>query len=747
MNVIHYDQMVCASSQKSIVSGASGFGVRTKSNGIPNAEAEELYLKSGVNYLLPVSMMATMESIESHPQMEDFYPCQFTYKSVKLRSGEVYYIVARTFYVGIEYGYFARTQSDCRAGSNYIAHLLVFRDQPPVWVVAAALEQRLFLPHNTICTPDNEEICRLLLGEPIVLDTGELDKIYPAPVWGIEAAWLTIALMQAYKNIKMGAEIKSIIFMVNHEHTKNLLTIFGELPVQLTQNVYFQANTLLFSAVPEGLQMIWVNEKSTIPVEDENHITVNLLLLEPRICNVERNYLFDKILECSQNGDAETLQKIVLLFVGLNFDENPDYEFAYKLMILAQTQQKLKIDELSQGMLDKLLNYNLPAQDTIVTWKKINEVINETLKLHANVDDISNALDAIWVLKKNAPQELNIEETICQAFMDYLFETPEHFCELLGSNTERMEVTLMIADKVKDYKCPEDVFFRSLQTSIIPDLWERFIQFYYGKEQLPQYISQIIEQISKSGIEDKADIANRLFPIDSYFYDWLAEIEAVPNYANIFGSLLFNYFVDHLPTKAEEVITNLIKIPKETAQAIGSDAIIAKYMDYLEKSQVPIKPQILKEIQGCLVLSPQVNLRVNQVVDVLEGNEPRKVDTRLMGLITKLVKKKNYIKKAFLIWLDSSPDANDIINFFADSDANVGDVAFYLDTVWKKTPKKQRTRHILQITDQMSSIGISVKQVRSKIKTDELRDMLKKQNTFIRKIIRKCKSFFFQNAI
>ncbi len=637
-------------------------------------------------------------------------------------------------------------ESNRRAGSNYIAHLLVFNEQPPTWALAAALRQNLFLPHDTICRPDNEELCRFLVGDPVPLEEGCLVNTPTAVEWGMEAAWLAIALMQAFKNTQVGADIKRIILKVRHELTENLLACLGELPAQLTQDLSFQVNTMLFSSVPEDLQMIWVNEKSSTPTEDDNHITVDLLLPEIKTYNIEDNYLYDKIMECCREGDTDTLLKIVRLFTGLNFNEAPDYEFAYQLMRLAQTSQELDIDELDDVMLGKLSKTELPAEDKRNIWEKIEAAVNKALNSAVNVNKIARSLDVILFLNKRSHQKLNIEVESCHAFMDFLFGMSRHLDELFGSNTERLEIALMMAERVKDNKCPEDVFFRSLQASNVPDLWERFILFYYGKEKLPQNISQIVRQISKSGIEDKSDLASRLFPVKTYYYDWLAEIKTVPGYASIYGSLFYNYFIGLMPAEAEEVITRLQDMPKETAQVIGADGIIATYMDYLEKSQIPIKAQTLKEIQESFVLSSQVTLRVSQVLDVLNENELQHVDTRLMRMITKLIKKKNYSKQAFLIWFESSPDANDIIHFIADSDANESDVAYYLDHVWKKTPQKHRTRYVLQITDQMSSIGISVKQVRSKIRTDELRDMLKKQNTFIRKILRKCKSFLFQNT-
>ena len=59
MSTIHYEQIICASSQKSITTGSPGFGVRSKSSGISDMEADELFTKCGINYRLPMDDMAT----------------------------------------------------------------------------------------------------------------------------------------------------------------------------------------------------------------------------------------------------------------------------------------------------------------------------------------------------------------------------------------------------------------------------------------------------------------------------------------------------------------------------------------------------------------------------------------------------------------------------------------------------------------------------------------------------------------
>ena len=127
MKKIHFEQIICTSSQKSQTTGSSGFGVRSKSPGISNEEAYELYTRSGINYSLPTGLKATEEIVRDNPEMENLYPSIYTFKCIQLQcNGETRYVIGRTLYIAMEYGYFGQMDSSKRAGSNYIAHLLIF---------------------------------------------------------------------------------------------------------------------------------------------------------------------------------------------------------------------------------------------------------------------------------------------------------------------------------------------------------------------------------------------------------------------------------------------------------------------------------------------------------------------------------------------------------------------------------------------------------------------------------------------
>ena len=102
MKTFHYEQLVYCSSQKSVVTGQPGFGVRSKSAGLENSEAEDIVSLAKVSYAIPMEQRATKELILEHPQLDELYPPLYTYKKIKFASGEERFIIARTIYVGID---------------------------------------------------------------------------------------------------------------------------------------------------------------------------------------------------------------------------------------------------------------------------------------------------------------------------------------------------------------------------------------------------------------------------------------------------------------------------------------------------------------------------------------------------------------------------------------------------------------------------------------------------------------------
>lgn len=740
MSTIHYEQIICASSQKSITTGSPGFGVRSKSPGISDMEADELFTKCGINYRLPMDNMATEEAIMSNPDVESEYPSLYTFREVTLNSGETRYIVAKTLYLGLDYGYFAQMEGARRAGSNYIAHLLVFKECPSVTVMSNAIGQKTFLPQNTICTPENKELCSFLVGDPTPLNDGvisieDTSKINNAD---IEFGWLIIALLQLFKNSKCGLSNgqNKILFKVNHQKVDKLLCSLGSLPNELTEKVFFQANTRLMSSVPDGLNMLIINEKEGTPTDDNYHITVNLLDSNPKTDNIENNYLYDQIINCCQEGDTETLLKIIQLFLGLKFDKEIDYPFVYKLMLLASTSKELTIEQLNIDTLDKIASTSLSSNDERAVWEKVNNAINGVFSVPCQANDVRSALEDVNYIKNKCPHHLSVSPNSCDFVIDLLFNKSERFIGILGSSKERLDSAIYMIENAQKSIPNEQSLYNSLNTSNQQIHWERFIKLYYGQN-LRNNIGIIINHILDSNLQNREDLANTFFPIDECFEDWKDLINGNIKVTKAFNGLLAEYFVQQIGKMPNEGIKNFLSINKDSRDLIDNDRIVNTYLNSIEKRPTQIDEGLLLQVRDSLLTQPVTKEKCSLLITILEERHLTYVDTKTITLAQTLTKNKEYLLRIFDVWLNDSPQAKEVATFANNVCDNPKDAARIIESIWNTLPKKKRTDYVLHVTDNMSWRKYSLKRVSEYLSEKELKQVLIEENSFIRKLVRK----------
>lgn len=740
MSTIHYEQIICASSQKSITTGSPGFGVRSKSPGISDMEADELFTKCGINYRLPMDNMATEEAIMSNPDVESEYPSLYTFREVTLNSGETRYIVAKTLYLGLDYGYFAQMEGARRAGSNYIAHLLVFKECPSVTAMSNAIGQKTFLPQNTICTPENKELCSYLVGDPTPLNDGvisieDISKINNAD---IEFGWLIIALLQLFKNSKCGISNgqNKILFKVNHQKVDKLLCSLGSLPNELTEKVFFQANTRLMSSVPDGLNMLIINEKEEAPTDDNYHITVNLLDSNPKTDNIENNYLYEQIINCCQEGDTETLLKIIQLFLGLKFDKEIDYPFVYKLMLLASTSKELTIEQLNIDTLDKIASTSLSSNDERAVWEKVNNAINGVFSVPCQANDVRSALEDVNYLKNKCPHHLSVSPNSCDFVIDLLFNKSERFIGILGSSKERLDSAIYMIENAQKFIPNEYSFYNSLNTSNLQIHWEKFIKLYYGQD-LNTNIGVIVNHILDSNVQDKEDLANTLFPIDECIDDWKDLINGNIEIAKTFKNLITEFFIQQIGRKPNDTMNYFLSINKEPRDLFDNDKITNTYLGYVESHPSQIDESLLSQVRDSLLIQPVTKERCSLLLAILREQHLTYVDTKIIALAQTISKNKEYLLNIFDVWINSNPQANEVAHFANNVCGNPKDAARIIESIWNTLPKKKRTDYILHVTDNMSWHKYSLKRVSEYLSEKELKQVLVEENSFVRKMVRK----------
>ena len=106
MKTLNYKEIYYTSSERSIITHSAGIGIRTYTNGMDSHEASTIAEKCVFGYSLDDSRKLTFEQIQQNPRIVYDYSPTYIYHKVMLDSGSVKYVLGRTIYLGIDYGYF-----------------------------------------------------------------------------------------------------------------------------------------------------------------------------------------------------------------------------------------------------------------------------------------------------------------------------------------------------------------------------------------------------------------------------------------------------------------------------------------------------------------------------------------------------------------------------------------------------------------------------------------------------------------
>jgi len=294
MKTIHFQEIIECSSQKSILTGQAGFGIRTLTEGMDEQLARDICEQIDCAYEVDITQQVTTEDIAKDANIVKKYPRTLKYTQVKDANGCIKYVIACSTYIGIDYGYFCDMETARRAGTNYVADILVFDEKPSPGLFYELVAQKIFLPIDNTCSPDNPELKTLLTGEPSYLKSRSLSledtdqreasakkNIDDQGQTGIneQTALVAIALLQAYLNGKEQGERRhpqNIVIQAKESKVLSILKDFSMLPNELIDDKYFQTNYLQGYGMPKGYRMIFLNEHNQQEVYIDNYIYVNL---------------------------------------------------------------------------------------------------------------------------------------------------------------------------------------------------------------------------------------------------------------------------------------------------------------------------------------------------------------------------------------------------------------------------------------------------------------------------------------
>ena len=712
MKVIHFEQFTGGSTQKSIITGMAGFGVRTKSQGLSDAQAEELFTRSYVNYRVPTAIMATEEMIAANPDMSSVYPPLYTFSKVTLSSGDDRYVVARTIYVGIDYGYFAGLDDARRAGSNYLVHALVFDELPPVSVIVEAMRRQVFMPHNTICSPSNSEICDMLLGDPQPLPSGDVDvdEDIPLPATiSTDAVWLAIALLQAHANMRKGDNslMKEVMVKIPSDRVEALMEALSWMPQELTTGLFFQANPMLTSGVVEGMRMVIVNEKNNANTNDDFFVTVDLLGDEAKSYNIDNHLLFSKMREAAANGCSDIFFKIMRLMASLDPNADNDEQLLYTILMLSSTDAPMVLSDIDESLLTRIIATPLTDEQSQALWAKVNKALADALASEAPEADKSKALDLIASLSRSADRLLTID------------------------------ITQLLDD--------DDKLYGALNCNGNAQTWEQILRLYFG-ERLTIAFSQMVERIMQSPLSDHCALASALFPLERMSEEWIGLFNVNEQAYAHYSPLLDGYLSALAERDVTQALNKVNDLSPDVAAKVNVNPMVDKYLD---QCLTTLRPNIdmLNGVMANCRLSALVEYKIKSIGSIMEGKAPSTVDSYMAKLTPRITKDTDVMVEVLKAWLKDAPKAKAVADYITTMKPSRIEAPHILDEIWTVMPKKGREAYMMSVCDAVHWGGYKFEEVSNHVIDKELKRLFESERGLTKMIVRKLESLLFKSVI
>lgn len=612
MKSIKFNEIIECSSQQSILSGQAGFGIRTITEGFNPELARKICDEISCAYEVDIAEQVTTEQITTDPSCVTQYPRTLKYQVVKNDDGKELYVIACATYVGIDYGYFCNIESARRAGSNYIADILVFDEKPTAGLFQALIEQKIFRPIDNTCTPTNPELQELLTGEPSYLSPREVEVKETSeaiPAINEQTALVAMALLQTKINQDLGKDngLINIVFQAQEAKVPSILQSIGTLPNDLVSDKYFHTNFLQGYGMPNGYRMMFLNEHNKEQVYIENYVYLNLD--ENKFMNLDTdNFYFGKIKEAAAANNYALFYNLVNYLFRLSVQADTDYKFLYNLFIATETDKKLSIDELTEDFFTKAKKANLPSDKWQRFVVSVNNTLDETIQkenLGAKADaNCHAAMKVITYLYNNWKEVLHLNENSLQGLTNLW-----HLDGTLARYANEFGIDIIQYINTKDNN-PE-AFIEAIKKVDNPDYWERFIKEQmkaFKENNVPHGITNdiIIDTILASAVADKNALIARFYPISSAEGTLISYVESHPNkMGNLEPTIKSLCLGDKLP-----LMIQLLKVCNFDGQGMQvMKQIIQNYFTGLFKESK--EPQMKNAIEKLVELTRNVTTTNN----------------------------------------------------------------------------------------------------------------------------------------
>ena len=529
MKRINFNEIIECSSQQSILTGQAGFGIRTFTQGMDAEWVRSICEQVNCAYEVGIADQVTAEQIAQDANVIKKYPRTLKYTAVKDDEGKSWYVIACSTYIDIDYGFFCGINSARRVGSNYIANILVFEEQPTPSLFYTLLKERIFLPVNNTCDANNPELKELLTGEPryltprtIQIEEPTLEAAYQTMEINRQTALLAIALLQAKINQDLQKEncLQNVIIESEESQTPSILQDLGKLPAELVSDKYFQTNYLQGYGMPNGYRMVFLNEHNKEQVYIENYVYLNLRK-KTKANEIEgneknelsfstsknmtenintENYFFRKIIEAADTHRYDRFQAFINYLLQTKAKSDTDYKILYLLFIATKTDEYQELGTLNSDIYQEIRDAQLSEEEQQILTKSINNTLIHAIQQGASHHEMSM-------------DEKEIVRSTINAYAVYCFYYPQ---EALLESVKAFLATKHILDEEKSVYLEIVYRLRTQPAHISGTYWEMLVAKRLGLD-INTTRRQICERLFTYVLGEKRKPDLKL--LEKYLYD------------------------------------------------------------------------------------------------------------------------------------------------------------------------------------------------------------------------------------
>lgn len=775
MENINFREIIETSSQKSLLTGNPGFGVRTYTQGMEKDEVDAIYHGVTANYELPIQRKVNMSTLRDNPEVVCSYPVVYRYKKVDAGNGRSVNTFTRTIYVGIDYGYFCNKESAMRAGDNYLSHILIPEQPFHAFMFSLFARQDAFSPVNRSCRPDNLEFQQLLTGEPVAMPPRTLLVNKPTQVDELTGK-LAIVFLQARINNLLGekATLSQVVIKSPEAEVAGLIARMATLPDKLVEPMTFQTNYMQGGGVPMGYNMVFVNEYNQEQIYEAGYVVFDVEQMS--MGNVIPNYYFEQIVESAREGNHEMMTDLIEFLLNWKMTPNTDFLFAYKLFKITQTSLDITINDLTEDFFDKILVNDVCEESVLsVVKSKVTNVINGLLSTGNNNESQKNsALDICSFLSEKYPEMLDIDESAKQDLTDYIFGDRKKLSQLVNKygagfilSIIRKEVSL-------------ESFLEAMTCFSDKITWQQFLDFYFG-ETTRQNIDFIIDSIIKSQVPNKQELVLSVYPYAEFgqnLYDYILMhpeqylvlsgiitticrsvsdcnrfnevlsklMSKIGTWSDelisLFSDLVSGYYLENSKTGMVSAMEAMLRISqRQDIRKLHLNALVNAFCEYATENPSEVPSALITDLEENVEVEDCVMKKLRVIRSFIDDEtESLKEITEFEISLAKRMKSKELIKKVFIRYLQAMPTDEKIKKVMKEGGAPSYELGRELiGSVWENLsiPQHERERIVLCLFESFAWTGTQRTQFFTDCQNQDLSIMIKKNFGFFKRVIHK----------